>query len=144
MNVGQFALIRSTRPLSIGMAAGARPLRVGERGQCGLAGFEMAQHVMQAFFDPAEIAGTMVRRRFEPSRPIRHALFESGKRDQSLPTCKWSETVHSARRAPEIWSECRYQRQFAAFSDRCQRRAALSSTANECRASDRANWSTWP
>ena len=66
----------STRPLSDG--AGGIPVALGERRKVRMLGFEMAQNVLQAVLDPAEIAGAVIAGHFEAFEQIGDALFEMG------------------------------------------------------------------
>ena len=122
-------LIRSTRPLSICMAAGAASASavVGERGNVGVLGFEMAQHVLQAFFDPSEIAGAVVRRRFEAFEQIRYALFEMREGGRAvIADLQMVEAVHQRPQgAFDMFRIVADHGPFAAFQRRCQRRDAL-------------------
>ena len=124
LHVGQFALDQIDQAW-VHLHGGRRcdgSAVVGKRGKVGVLGFEMAQHILQAFFDPPEIAGAVIRGGFEAFQQIRHALFEMRKRGCAVVAdLHMVEAVHQRpQRAFDMFRIVADDRPFAAFQARCQ------------------------
>ncbi len=129
LHVGQFALDQIDQA-AVHLHGRRRSLAsavVGERGNVGVLGFEMAQHVLQAFFDPSEIAGAVVRRRLETFQQIGYALFEMGQRRRAvIADLHMVETVHQRPQgAFDMFRIVADHGPFAALQRRGQGRDAL-------------------
>ena len=73
--VGQLA----AQALGKGIAAGCR-----RGGELALLPLEMAQHVLQPFLDPSEIAGAMIGGCFQPLQQLDHPLLQMGQRRRAV------------------------------------------------------------